>query len=301
MPYGPHTPADRTRMLAAIGVDSIDELFADIPVALRASRPRPSGARARAQPRGAPPGAGGTQPGRPRLVPRGRRLPPLQPRRHRPDPPARRVVHGLHAVPARDQPGHPPVDLRVRVADGRAARARRRLGVALRRRRGDRRGRAHDLPGDPSRARPRLAGGPPPLPRDDRHLLPRRRPGGRRDPARRRRTRRRDDRSRGARAAAGRSRPSRRRGDRRPAQLPRPARADGRDRPARATPPERSSSPSSSPSRWPSSPRPASTGPTSPPARASRSGSRPSTAVRTSGSSPRPTPSSARSRAGSSG
>jgi glycine cleavage system P protein (glycine dehydrogenase) subunit 1 len=37
MPYGPHTPADRTRMLAAIGVQSIDELFADIPVALRAS------------------------------------------------------------------------------------------------------------------------------------------------------------------------------------------------------------------------------------------------------------------------
>ena len=37
MPYGPHTPADRQRMLAAIGVDSIDELFSDIPAALRAS------------------------------------------------------------------------------------------------------------------------------------------------------------------------------------------------------------------------------------------------------------------------
>ncbi|MGZ8527808.1 MAG: aminomethyl-transferring glycine dehydrogenase subunit GcvPA [Candidatus Limnocylindrales bacterium] len=38
MPYGPHTPADRARMLAAIGIDSVDELFQDIPAALRASR-----------------------------------------------------------------------------------------------------------------------------------------------------------------------------------------------------------------------------------------------------------------------
>jgi glycine cleavage system P protein (glycine dehydrogenase) subunit 1 len=38
MPYGPHTPADRARMLAAIGFDSVDELFQDIPATLRASR-----------------------------------------------------------------------------------------------------------------------------------------------------------------------------------------------------------------------------------------------------------------------
>src|SRR3954454_22492092 len=38
MPYGPHTDADRAHMLAAIGVASVDDLFADIPVALRASR-----------------------------------------------------------------------------------------------------------------------------------------------------------------------------------------------------------------------------------------------------------------------
>jgi glycine dehydrogenase subunit 1 len=36
MPYGPHTPEDRAKMLAAIGVGSVDELFSDIPVALRA-------------------------------------------------------------------------------------------------------------------------------------------------------------------------------------------------------------------------------------------------------------------------
>ena len=37
MPYGPHTPADRERMLAALGIASVDELFDDIPEALRAS------------------------------------------------------------------------------------------------------------------------------------------------------------------------------------------------------------------------------------------------------------------------
>ena len=38
MPYGPHTAADRARMLGALGLSSIDQLFDDIPVALRASR-----------------------------------------------------------------------------------------------------------------------------------------------------------------------------------------------------------------------------------------------------------------------
>jgi glycine dehydrogenase subunit 1 len=37
MPYGPHTPDDRARMLAALGISSVDELFADIPRELRAS------------------------------------------------------------------------------------------------------------------------------------------------------------------------------------------------------------------------------------------------------------------------
>jgi glycine cleavage system P protein (glycine dehydrogenase) subunit 1 len=37
MPYGPHTDSDRERMLASLGVASVDELFADIPEALRAS------------------------------------------------------------------------------------------------------------------------------------------------------------------------------------------------------------------------------------------------------------------------
>ena len=37
MSYSPHTAADRERMLAAIGVASVDDLFADIPVAVRAT------------------------------------------------------------------------------------------------------------------------------------------------------------------------------------------------------------------------------------------------------------------------
>ncbi|HET7495053.1 MAG TPA: aminomethyl-transferring glycine dehydrogenase subunit GcvPA [Candidatus Limnocylindrales bacterium] len=37
MPYGPHTTADRERMLGALGLTHIDQLFDDIPAALRAS------------------------------------------------------------------------------------------------------------------------------------------------------------------------------------------------------------------------------------------------------------------------
>jgi glycine dehydrogenase subunit 1 len=40
MAYGPHTPDDRAAMRKAIGVASTDELFADIPAAMRASELR---------------------------------------------------------------------------------------------------------------------------------------------------------------------------------------------------------------------------------------------------------------------
>ena len=38
MSYSPHTAADRERMLTTIGVESVDDLFADIPTAVRATR-----------------------------------------------------------------------------------------------------------------------------------------------------------------------------------------------------------------------------------------------------------------------
>ena len=38
MPYGPHTAADRARMLGALGLTSVDQLFDDIPETLRSSR-----------------------------------------------------------------------------------------------------------------------------------------------------------------------------------------------------------------------------------------------------------------------
>jgi glycine dehydrogenase subunit 1 len=37
MTYSPHTDADRARMLTAVGVESVEDLFADIPAAVRAS------------------------------------------------------------------------------------------------------------------------------------------------------------------------------------------------------------------------------------------------------------------------
>ena len=37
MPYGPHTDDDRGRMLATLGLTSVDELVDDIPASLRAS------------------------------------------------------------------------------------------------------------------------------------------------------------------------------------------------------------------------------------------------------------------------
>src|SRR3954449_9171889 len=37
MPYGPHTADDRQRMLSALGLTSVDQLFEDIPVELRAA------------------------------------------------------------------------------------------------------------------------------------------------------------------------------------------------------------------------------------------------------------------------
>ena len=300
MPYGPHTAADREKMLAALGLSSVDQLFDDIPVALRASRLDLPGPRARAGAGRPAERPGRPQPDRPGVVPGRRCLPPLEPAGGRPDPAPRRVVHGLHAVPARDQPGDPPEHLRVRIAAGRAGRPRRGVRVPLRRRGGDRRSRADDLPADPPRAGPRLARRASALSRDPADLL-QRRPRARRDPARGRRRGGRHDRPRRARSGCSPS-PA----GRWPASSRRSRTSSGcssRCRPSASwpTPPAPCSWRSSSRSAWPSSRHPAPMARTSRPARASRSGSRRNTAARTSASWPRPTRSSARSRAVSSG
>ena len=217
MPYGPHTADDRARMLATIGVASVDDLFEDIPA--RSARAR-CGSTRRSPSSSWRPGCQAS-PARNRVdlasLPRRRRVPPLDAAGRRPAAAPRRVVHGLHAVPARGQPGHAPEHLRVPVAARRADRARRRVGVALRRRRGDGRGRADDLPGDAPRPDPRLAR---PSTRTTAQTLATyvdgRRARGRRDPAGRGRRRRRHDRPRGARAAARRCRPAGRRAWSRP-------------------------------------------------------------------------------------
>ena len=287
MPYGPHTADDR-------GADARGPR--PRPRSTSSSRTsRPRSARRRSTcPSPSPSSSwrpadrpGRAQPDRSRLVPRRRRLPPLEPARGRPAAAARRVVHGLHAVPARDQPGHAPEHLRVRVAARRADRPRRRLGVALRRRRGDGRGRADDLPGDRAAS---ASSSRAPSTRTTAQTLATYFDGGLEleeiplvaDGA-----------AAGTTDLAALERmlaetgPAGRRRHRRAARLPRPARADGRDRPAR---PRRGRAVrgrhrAGLPGR--AGAARARTAPTSRPARASRSASRRSTAARTSGSSPR--------------
>ena len=108
MTYVPHTDRERTDMLAAIGINHVDDLFADIPAAARfpaLKLPPPcsefeleQGWHALAA-RNA-----GCQPDI--VLPWRRHLPPLRPATVDYVLSARRVLHLLHAVPARGQPGH---------------------------------------------------------------------------------------------------------------------------------------------------------------------------------------------------
>ena len=110
-------------MLAAIGVDSIDELFRDIPAGVRFDRvldlepalseqeivahlEELAARERRHEPRA--------------LVPRGRHLRPLRAGGRRRRPPARGAPDRVHAVPGRDEPGRAPGDLRVPDRDLRA-------------------------------------------------------------------------------------------------------------------------------------------------------------------------------------
>ena len=122
-------------MLAAIGVESVDELFRDIPAGVRLrprARPRAAalGARALAHLRSS---RRGTSTRRGAVVPRRRHLRPLRPRGRRRGAPARRVPDGVHAVPAGDEPGRAAGDLRVPDRDLRAHGHGRLERVRLRR------------------------------------------------------------------------------------------------------------------------------------------------------------------------
>ena len=86
MPYGPHTADDRARMLGALGIDSARRALRRHPAPLSAARRCACPRRSRSSSwRRRLDGARGAQPGRPRVVPRRRRLPPLEPAGGRPD------------------------------------------------------------------------------------------------------------------------------------------------------------------------------------------------------------------------
>ena len=176
-------------MLAAIGVSSIDELFQDIPERVRLDRPLDLEP-ALSEPelvahleelagRNAHTGPGA-------LVPRRRDLRPLRARDRGRDPRPRRVPDRVHAVPAGDEPGRPPGDLRVPDGDLRAHRYGRLQRLGVRRHDGGRRRllrrEAHDRPDE---GRPR-GGVEPAGPAGREDVRARLRPRGRRGSAHRR-------------------------------------------------------------------------------------------------------------------
>ena len=143
--YTSATDADRQEMLAAIGVESIDDLFADVPEGVRLGR------------------ALDLPPGKPEQEVYARlrdlaakntsaedeisflgagHVRPLRARADRLDPAALGVPDAVHALPARDQPGRAAGD--VRVPDG-DLRADRPAGLQRVRLRGPERGRRRRL------------------------------------------------------------------------------------------------------------------------------------------------------------
>ena len=133
-------------MLGAIGVGSLEDLFADIPESVRlGSGDRPAARALRAGGVRAPRLAGGAQPPRRRggHLPRRRHVRPLRAGADRHAPVALGVPHAVHAVPARDLAGRAPGDVRVPDGDLGADRA---AGVERVRLRGAERGGRRRLP-----------------------------------------------------------------------------------------------------------------------------------------------------------
>ena len=175
--YIPHTDDEVASMLAFLGLDSLDELFAVVPEALRLQRGLEL-----ADGVGEPDvlahleGLRRPQPGSVRptgVLRRGRRLRPRDPSGDPGTGRPLRVRDLLHALPARGGPGRPPGRLRVPDHGGPTGRAAG--GQRLPLRRGQRRRRS----GEPRGGRLRAADGvgvgrdPPPLAPDARHLRPR--------------------------------------------------------------------------------------------------------------------------------
>ena len=158
MRYISNTPAQQKEMLGVIGAASIEDLLVRIPAKARLSRPLNLPAamaemdlvrhlRGLAGPE--------RERGGLRLLPRRRLLRPLDAEPDQPPDLARGVLHRLHAVSARGEPGDAPDDLRVPDHDRRAHRDGRRQRLALRRRVRAGRGRADGACGDgPGRHRP---------------------------------------------------------------------------------------------------------------------------------------------------
>ena len=139
----PTSDAERAAMLAAIGVASIDDLFADVPAAVRRAPDLPppmSEIEIRRFVGGM--AARNAERARHGVLPRRRALPPLRPGDRRPDALPGRVAHVVHAVPAGGLAGHAAVDLRVPDAHLPADRPGGRQRVALRGRDRARRGAA---------------------------------------------------------------------------------------------------------------------------------------------------------------
>ena len=146
MPYFLNNADDQRAMLASIGVESIDELFAMVPPELRLGRPLD-----------VPPALGELELtahlsalaarndlGRAgRLLSRRRQLRPFHSGGRRFRRLAQRIYHVLHALPGRSQPGQPPGPLRVPDADHAIDRHGRVQFQPLRRRQRGGRGGAH--------------------------------------------------------------------------------------------------------------------------------------------------------------
>ena len=141
-------------MLAAIGVDSIDELFEQIPERACGSAGRstcPTGQRGRGLRAAARAGRAQRRRRSRDQLPRRRDVRPLRAGDRRRDHQPLRVPDPVHAVPARDLPGRPAGD--VRVPDGDVG-ADRPAGLQRRPLRGPVRGRRGRLPGDRRDKRP---------------------------------------------------------------------------------------------------------------------------------------------------